>query len=331
MPLAQQVIPGRSYLAYVQDGQVLNAGPIWTFQIDGTNLWTLNAKGLWSLFDYRMVIPLLDDTNLAATVAGKQTALTNLSLNTIAKRLVQQAIANTGGQLPIDFESDIAGTNVRTYLAEALKTTSSALEDLTGVIGGPDVAFDPYLSADGLSVRWRLRTGNTEIRQSGGDWVWDLTGPQPNAANLSMTRDATTLATTAYEVGAGADTASDGTTSTSTTVAAKRHDGTLLAQPFPRLELGESRSDVSVPATLQGYADAAVAAGRFFTDTYTFDARTAAQPPLSQIHVGDYGQVNVAGHPILGSQRIPVRIMSISATYASATASIACAPQRVLA
>lgn len=329
IPIATDLGEGRSFLGYVQDGKLLNAGPIWSSSYDGdSQVWSLSAAGLRSYFDYRFVLPLLNDFDTSSTPVGKTVAF-NASTRTIAKQLVQLAQSATGGNVPVDFEADIAGSDTRTFTGETLKTVGAALDDI--VAAGLDVMFQPYITDDGQFVRWRLMTGNPELRQAGTPHVWDTSAPTPTATSVSVNRSATTLLTTAYEFGATLDSTPDGVNVVSTLLARKRHDGYLISLGYPRLESAGQYNDEVSASNLQVYADGDVAAGRFLTTTLTFKARIDLAPKLADVNAGDYATLVVKGHPLLGSARMDVRILSVAASLADSSASIQVAPLRTAA
>ncbi|WP_434080888.1 hypothetical protein [Sanguibacter sp. Z1732] len=168
----------RCYLAYQVGRRIVEAGPIWVHDYDDTTGdLRIRASGLWSLFDYRLVIPVLGP---GQGPQSRQLSWTGLSLGAIAKRLVQAATAHTGGHLPIVLPPDQVGNHERTYPGFELATTRQRLTELTQVENGPDIAFTPRLREDGEGIEWALRTGTNSgplLTQDGPDWVWDTTNP----------------------------------------------------------------------------------------------------------------------------------------------------------
>lgn len=187
--LPEELIPGRDFLGVVVDGVLMGAGPLWGDPwATATRTASLHAKGLWSYFDRRAVLPPLDG-RFPREVTSKWWGL---SLRTIAKRLVQQTISHPAAGLPIDFEPDFPGDHEREYPGSDMMSVGEALENLTDVIGGPDIAFRPYITPDLRHVRWRLVTG--ELTQAGDPHYFDLAAPTPYATSPGLDRDGRELA-----------------------------------------------------------------------------------------------------------------------------------------
>src|SRR5690606_21678978 len=121
-----------------------------------TSILTVKAAGLASLFDHRYVMGVVASGTEAAAWSA---TYSNLSLATIAKRLIQLAETHTGGNLPIVFQDDESGAHTRTYNGFDLGTTWQRVSELMGVIDGPDISFEPRLRADRLGIEWVMRTG----------------------------------------------------------------------------------------------------------------------------------------------------------------------------
>ena len=137
-------IPGRTALI-IEDQGVTNGGPIWTRHYDrDAGTVELSGKGLWSYFDHRTLLPLMKDTDKLTNSDGTantgfDTNIKNTSYQTIAKRWIQQSLTWTGGNLPITFEDDMAGTYERNIKGAELKLIGDLLINLTEVQNGPDI------------------------------------------------------------------------------------------------------------------------------------------------------------------------------------------------
>ena len=144
-------IPGRTALI-IEDQGVTNGGPIWTRHYDrDAGTVELSGKGLWSYFDHRTLLPLMKDTDKLTNSDGTantgfDTNIKNTSYQTIAKRWIQQSLTWTGGNLPITFEDDMAGTYERNIKGAELKLIGDLLINLTEVQNGPDIRFQPRLT-----------------------------------------------------------------------------------------------------------------------------------------------------------------------------------------
>lgn len=300
--------PVRCGLAVLEDDTVLEAGPItaWDYQYGGAL--TVKATGLWWLLDRRHVI----DGDPTIAWARWARTYSDLSLGTIAKRLVQLTQSQDGGDLPVVLPPDQAGSHDRTYRGFELATVRSRIEQLMDVIDGPDVAFEPRLTADRLGIEWVMRTGTTAdplLHQGGDDHVWDSRVPQSPISGLSVGRDAGRVATRSWATGSGMDEALLMTRRGPANIGLPD----LRAAGFPLTEVAESRSTVEHLSTLNAWADANLRAGSRPWQSWTAQviARPVATlpdgtvvpagPQLGQYRPGDWARVWVPrSHPLLG-------------------------------
>lgn len=196
--LAAILVPGRDFIGVVENDDILEAGPIWADPFTWPKSAQVVCNGLWSYFDHRFVLPVLDPGILPRNVTSKWE---NLHTRTIAKRLVQQACSHPNSDLPIDYEPDIAGTDSREYAGGDLIYVGSALRDLTEVEGGPEITFRPTWGVDRRHVRWALLTGNPELTQSAEPHYWDTSVPDAHAKIISIDRDGSDIASRAFLTG----------------------------------------------------------------------------------------------------------------------------------
>lgn len=304
------LIPGRSFLAYEEDGIILAAGPIWSDDYDfDSGRYTLNAAGLLSYFDYRYVLPVLTGGQLPADVTSTWTT----SLRTMAKRLVEQCQA-WSPSLPIVFESDVAGSNVRTYPGSDMMRVRDALTNLSNVQGGPDIVFRPEW-ADSTHVQWRLVTGDPLLTQSGHRHTWVTTVPGSSVKGVSIQRDATVLSGWDYESGDAG-------------LGAVAADSTLTTAGYPLFQTRTARPSVILQSTVQDYADAAVVVGRSHLQTWAFSARKDQTPKLGEYWPGDLAAIQVPKNPRVAEGVHNLRIMSFTVNVGDEFVDIKFAPER---
>lgn len=296
--------PGRSMLACAVGDVVLAAGPVWahTYSRDYKTL-QLHAAGMWSYFDHRYVLPIV-----AATIgvdqftipdpsaAGKTmpnpavgTYLTNLEYGTIAKRWVQQAQAWTGGNVPIVFEADRAGTRERNFEGADFKNVGTVLSQLTQIEDGPDIRFMPRLTADRLGLEFALQTGTeADPLLAGGPHAWDVTAPQSAVSKFEVNVDASRITGIGWATGGR---------SADTVLVARSIDPTLTDAGYPLFEsLDSSHTSVSVQATLDAWAGQSTTIGRGPLDTWDFTVEANQQPKLGSFWEGDWCDIKVAAY-----------------------------------
>lgn len=323
--------PGRTVLGLEANGVILDAGPVWedSFNWDGWEL-NLTAAGLRSLFEHRFVLPAG-----VSTPVGADTVLSGWSLRTIAKKVVQQALAWTNGSLPIVYdEADISGSAERTYKGVDLQTVNEVLAKLSGVDGGPDVDFRPEFNADRTAVQWRMVTGAPELKQSGAAHVWDGSVPKSPVRAASRKRMADVLTSKDWAVG-GTPDGSD------SPIVAVGSDSTLTAAGFPLLESTQSRNSVITQSVLAGHAAAAVAVGKQYLTQYEFAVSTEpeavlpngktvkAAPWLGDYRPGDYGVLRLPVSPLSDVvQSVNVRLLGYSYSHGDESVKFTCAESR---
>lgn len=286
--------PGKAFLAVIENDTVMEAGPVWVqeYDVDSGDL-TLSAAGIWSYFDHRVLVPVL---TAAQSPVGADTNLSNMTLGTIAKRLVQQARAHTGGNLPIVFlpdEVDPNPSNVRNYLGADLALIGDRLEDLTNVLGGPEIDFAPRFTPDRLGIEWVMRTGTKAQPQLSADrpHVWDISATQSAVRKLKVRRSAEKMVGRTWATGGRQ----------SDTVMTSRYDNpTLVDAGYPLLEaVDSSHSSVSEQTTLDGYARESARVGNKPISFWSFEVDATATPLVGVYQIGDYARLKIKGDPVL--------------------------------
>ena len=304
--------PVRCFLAAVTEtGHVLEAGPIWAHGLDDTTgHLRLGASGLWSLLNARRVIEAPPWPN--GRVQESSLTWSSLSLGTIAKRLIAESETHTGGGLPIVLPTDEAGSHARTYYGYESATVGERLKQLAEVDGGPDLALQPRLTTDGLSIEWVLRTGTVAdplLHQIGADWQWDRGAAQSAVRLLSVRVDASSVASRVWVYGGGSEEAQ---------LVGYDDDTTLTDAGYPLTETDAARSNVSVQGTLDAYATALLGSSSRPWSTWDLEVSdggdvTDGVPTLGAYRPGDWCQVSIPlGHEYLRPGAYRSRILEVS-------------------
>jgi hypothetical protein len=324
LDLYHAAAPGKAFLAIQYDQSLLNAGPIWTHHYTrSTGTLTMGAAGLWSLFDHRFVIPLLSEP---LAVGAAQAAVTtyptgsNLSLGDIAAALVTQAQTHVGGNLPLVMPAaqGLTPGATRTYAGYSLSAVGAMLTELTGVVGGPEVAFRPRIkTTDPTRIEWVMLAGTPAqpwLVQGGLDWVFDASVPQSMVSDIDVDVDATGMGTRAWEIGSGSQNL----------ILMSQADSTVLTSAgYPLLEVQDSsHNNVLDQPTLDGYSAQLLAqTGRpdtLWKVTVRDDGAPAdgspsgiGGPRLGQYQAGDFCQIVVGADPYLAAGTRRARILAI--------------------
>lgn len=301
--LAVTAKEGRVCLGVAVDGVILGCGPIWGQSYDrpkGTL--KLTARGLWSYFDHRYVLPIaaatLPVTQFTIPDGGSEgktkpnptvgTYLVGFEYGTIAKRWVQQCQTWTGGNVPVVFEDDRTGSRERNMDGAQFKNVGTVMKQLTEVENGPDLVFLARYTGDGLGVEWFLKTGTDTdpLIHSTSVHLWDMSVPESPISDFQVDRDASELAGTAWFTGGR---------STDTVLVARSIDTTLTDAGFPLFEqLDSSHSSVEIQSTLDDYAKEATRFGRSSWDEWSFTVEANSIPRLTEYWEGDFCDITIA-------------------------------------
>lgn len=294
LDMRNSATPGKSFLAAVVDGVVVEAGPIWARSFDrGTGELQLSARGLWSYFDHRTLLPDLGTLPVVDPVSGESAAYANsawssMSLGTIGKRIVQQSMTWPGGDLPIVFEGDKAGTHERNYVGAELPVIGQMLQNLTEVEDGPDIEFRPRWSADRMGVEWLYRSGDPRLAAQ-SVILLDTTVPSSPVDDLRVDDSASRMGSLGWcSGGRSADIA----------MVERSFDTLLVDAGFPLLEIVDSsRSSVKDQETLLAYAVELARTGRKSLAQWSVTVHTGGdgEPLMTDFSVGDFVDIKIGG------------------------------------
>lgn len=239
--------PARTMGIALRDGRPLFGGILWTRRPDPEKKTVDLAFADWfSYFDSRMVLPVYTPNGTTSQVSALGTAYAQAEQNDIARALVAQAQAATGGSLGIVMDDTTSGIlRDRTYAGHELVNVGTALKQLAEVIDGPDIAFGvaPELDSNGRVIK-TMRIGDPKLGVEGSPHVFEIGA---NALSYRFDSDGTRMMTRAYATGEG--------TEAGQLIAVAEND-TRYADGWPLLEGETNRNTVSADTTLQEHADA---------------------------------------------------------------------------
>jgi hypothetical protein len=334
--------PANTVLAVEEHGVLVEAGPLWTRSYDRDNQkLKLSAKGLWSVFDHRLILPpaaattpvnqftIPDPTDNSGVKTKPNPAVgtyyTNQWLGTMAKKLVQQALSWPSGSLPILFPPDEVGIQQRTFEGVEFKAVGDALRQLTQVDGGPDIVFQPQLTTDKLGIQWLMRIGTPAqplLYNDNGNVIFDTSVPESRITNLVADEDATNMASNSWATGGR---------SGDTVLVSRATETAHLAAGYPLLEvLDSSHSDVVIQATLDTYAQENLNYGSGPVEIWKFSVELDGDPQFSEYTLGDVVSIVIGktSDPYLVPGTYQQRIVSMAGTHTSTTVQVGCAPGR---
>jgi hypothetical protein len=303
--------PWRMSLAVLWDDIPIVYGPIITRQWDGKGL-KINVGSIKLLLARRKA-------HMWGIPYNTQTlTYTNLSLGSIAVALVRdvaEAVAKAGSGLPIVFPSDIVDldpTHQRTYPGTENKDITSLLDDLSGVLNGPDIDFlAGWTDATHTYMQYTMRVGTPTAPMliQPNQLVFDATQPDSAVKSVSYIEDGSQLATTQWAAGAGMDTG---------TVMSKATSLDLVTKGWPLLEGEKDYKTVENQATLDTYSAGDLATNQTPTVQWGMVIDAEMPPSFGTYQIGDIGRVRIKNHVwIPDNDNYLVRIIMMSGTGAA--------------
>lgn len=300
LELRRHLLGPKGFLAMEVDDRIQEAGPVWSFPYDWqTGQLTLGAAGLWSLFDYRRVIPVLA---AGQRVQDATTTVSNVGYGGIARALVAQAMQHLGGQLPLVFApADTTGQRSETFPGWQLLTVGQQLRELTKrEAAAPDIRFAPRRNPeDRRFLQWVMETGTEarpQLAQVGADWIFDTTAPRGPVLGISTDGDATVMGSRVWVTGNGSE---------QDILVATADDPALHDAGYPLLEQEESRSTVEQQATLDGHARSLRDRSARPVEVWKVTVHASA---AREVRAGDYARVITRNHPWLGTGSTRMRV-----------------------
>lgn len=238
--------PARTMAVALRDGRPMWAGILWTRRPDAEKQTVdIGCSDFWSYFDSRFVLPPYIPDGTTTQASSFSTGFAQIEQNTIARQLVAQAQAHTGGNVGIVVDTTDSGIlRDRNYAGHELVTVGTALKQLAEVIDGPDLQFSvsPELDSNGRVVK-TLRIGDPKLGVAGSPHVFELGG---NVLSYSWPSDGTRMVTRSYATGEGIEA---GQLIAVAEMSERYSDG------WPTLEAEISYNTISSGDTLQEHAD----------------------------------------------------------------------------
>lgn len=303
---------------------IWQCGPVVTYRysdVDGPPVLDVGCAGIWSLFTQKRVIANPAWTGVSLAEEDADVALTNLSLHTIAKRLVQNDLTRNGN-IPIVLPADITGTQERNFPGYDLAYVGERLSNLTQVIDGPEVEFRPeYTDSSRTYVQWRMRTGNPRLGNLGLPHTWDYGRA---LSHVDEDGDGSQQQFTSWVRGNGMERG---------LLIGHHADESLTDLGWPMLEsVDGSHSSAIEQATLDGWAQANVETYRNGMNTWAARVRIdgtdgrgrhTGSPALDIVSAGDNATFSLRDHRWIPNGVYGQRILSISSGGDLVTAQLA--------
>jgi hypothetical protein len=336
MMLDESAAVGKAFLAAVEGDTVLQAGPIWNHEWDGTaRKLTLHGAGMLSYFDHRVVLPVLSgrlptdpttDTRYMPQDLDPESEYpwptdTRRSLQGIMVGLFEQALSWPSGNVPLTLPTVIPGDAERAYRGADVAPVGERVRELTQVLNGPEVRLTGQWLPDHTGLSWvaEIGTPTEPLLYSPQRPIFYIGVDKSSITNVRVNVSGTRLASQSFASGGRAADKS---------LAAVSTDPLLTSAGYPLLEVVDSsRSTVTNAETLQEYSDELVLRGRRPTQTWRFTHNVSTQPYLSSFRAGDFAEVRVVDDPYLSAGSHVMRITGRSGDVRSKTVDLTFEPE----
>lgn len=310
--LRTELSPWRTTIAVVdsETRRVLAAGMVYQRRWDAdTATLDVTCADMWDMLKLRLVIEPSLDTHRTGTITGDNglypspwsRRLTG-SLSDIASALVN--ISMSAGRLPIVLPPNTGGQNERTYQGPDFATVASRLSELTQVIDGPEIVFQPRLAETSTSLQWHMLTGTPELVVA--THSWDLRRRATPLVSITIDEDASDMIGDSWARGGSQD---------DKTVIAHHHDTWLEKAGWPLLQGADtSHTSLSNAATLLEYARSATQMRAESTEVVQLKARrldAIGEPLGDAVTPGDHLTLR-HDDPYLGSGAIDLKVLEVS-------------------
>lgn len=301
--LMHTLMPVMTGAALVWDGLPIILGPFVGTPVLGEDELSVNVGGVTDILAHRVVTPEQFSARARFEYKG-------LSLGTIAKRVVQQALAKPNGGLPISFEADETAADdadhIRTYngfnvanlfASDLLSKIANVGGDSVGGVYGPDIDFRPEV-VDSLHYGWHMYTGSEHDPWISQPEVHDWEEGSAGTGRLTARFSADQMAHRVYGVGDGQD---EGTRVT-------RVDS-QPAEFMPLMETVVSDSQWTTDELVAQHARSALSPAPLMGASLT--VRADGAPQLGQFWPGDLARVTTHDSDDFGTDTQILRIQQM--------------------
>lgn len=329
LDIEELAVPWRTFLGVVLNDRVMAAGPIITRSWDHSNsLLTLNASGAAAWLGRRLVLPngITADTLYDATGRNPNPAANTVypsgSYRDIIRKLLQQAQSWPYPTPPILYEFLEGGAKTASFLGTDLKSLGEAVDNIIDLDDGIDFELRPSWVGDGRDhVVWVAHGGSVTdpLLSDAGVIEWDLGADNVDLSDLTVSEDASNIATRAWFTG--------GRSSDVTLFASA--DSPLLQQGWPLLELVDSsHTSVSDKPTLQKWANNSIKTNNRPVTTCSFSVRGDQPPTAGSYQPGVWVNLIVENVPLLPDGPNQMRLLGMSGQCDSDQIKLTLAPVR---
>lgn len=295
-------------LVFMWNGEPVVAGPIITHPTETLDVIKINCGGVRSVLQGRVLVN--EQMNWDLLAASAPIMYTNMSLGTIAKRVVQDVQKKPAGSLPISYpiedESSATADHQRTYQPFNLQNINAddILTKLSDVTDGPDVLFKPRLISDNRLTfdMWHGTEDQPRIQQS-RTIVWDTTPAAGNISDISVVYTGTYQASRVYSTGAGTDAG---------LLIKVSSDDEYTQKGFPLLERVINTSNSEDPKVVAAHGEANLKANKKALVEIQMTIRGDGPVPFGKFWPGDLVHVYTEGWKALPDGLNDMRILSMT-------------------
>lgn len=302
---------------------IFQCGPLVTYQSQTSGNGAVvqaACAGIWALFTLKRLLVNPEWIGTDVTAPEADTVLTNLSLHTIAKRLVENDL-DRNGDLPIVLPADIAGTQSRTWPGYDLATVGERLGQLTQGLDAPELEFRPrFTDQTQMAVEWAMRIGNPRLGDLGLPHAWDY---NQALTNLDEAVDGSRQTFRSWVRGNGMERG---------LLTGVAEDTSLADVGWPMLEAVDGSHTSTIDLTeLSGWAQANVLAYRRPVRAWSAEVRIdgtngqnqlSGSPQISVVASGDTARFGVKDHAWIPDGLYGRRIIGIQSGQSHETVSL---------